>query len=247
MDEERLSIPSSLPAHVKPLYQLDRLRKFDERWILQRLRSVSNPALRKVAIDILHLCQPRLLRGSQFHFRTRMDSLLDNPATVLEPTSDLGSGLLRSLASNQRILRIVNQLADIHLSALVLENRGELLDSLYASRWDLRLLRPLQGDIGLDGLAGFLLEHVGLLVDARRGLTAQHTLILPVLYCCIYFTAMAGILGPIGLVSWKVWVPMLLFYVVYLLARSEYENEKAMALFISFTDEFLESETGDWR
>lgn len=242
MQSERISIPTSLPAHSKPVYRLDRLRKFDERWILQRLRSISNPALRTVAIDILHLCQPRLLRGRQKQFRARIDSLLDDPLSAAEPASDFGSALLRSIASNERILRIVNQLADIHLSALVLEDRVELLDVLYSTRWDLRLLRPLHGARGLDEVANFLLDHVGLLVDSRRGLTAQHTLILPVLYCSAYFIVMAAIFGLDGLLSWNIWIPILLFCVIYVLARNEYENEKAMALFISFTDEFVEEE-----
>ena len=241
MDEVRISIPTSLPGHSKPRYRLDRLRKFDERWILQRLRSISNPALRTVAIDILHLCQPRLLRSNQKCFRARMNDLLDNPLAIVEPSSGLGSGLLSSLASNERILRIVNQLAGIHLSALVLEDRVDLLDALYTSRWDLRLLRPLQGGRGFEKVASFLLDHIGLLVDMQRGLTAQHTMILPLLYCCIYIIVMVATFGLFALVSWKIWIPILLFCAIYMLARNEYENEKAMALYISFTDEIVDS------
>ncbi|MCB1188217.1 hypothetical protein KDL29_13720 [bacterium] len=244
MSSEQISIPSSLPALAKRTYSLGRFKQMDDKWITRRLGRIGNPALRRIAIDLLYLSRPVLTRGSRDGFRRRVSELLDDPLALPPVESRLGSQLLKSISSSERIMRIVNSLAEVQLSAMVLEECKDLLDALYAQRWDLRMLRPLQGGTRLERVADFLLEHTGLLVDRQRGLTAQQTAILPVLYCTAYIMLVAALNGPNSLASSLMWLPPAIFAVVYAIVRSEYENDKAIALFISFTDEFVAGDEG---
>lgn len=240
MTKDAPSLPTAMPVRIaKPRYGVLRLQTLDDAWIIDRLKAIDNPAMRRMAIEILHFARPALLRGRSSTFQLRISELLDNPLAPPRATPQLGSSLLRGIASRERVCRLVNQLSETRFAPLVLEDRHELLDSLYARRLDLRILRAMYDSAEADTVAELLHNHTGLFVDPARGLTSTQSLILMGIYC-VALSVMAVIIFDLAVLLNPVFLVLMgLFTGIYMLARSEYENEKAIALFISFTDEFM--------
>ncbi|MCB1188230.1 hypothetical protein KDL29_13785 [bacterium] len=153
----------------------------------------------------------------------------------------------------RRLLQLLEQLREVDLGDMLVEGPESLQERFSPTHPLGRLIRPQWKPRNTDDLARFMLDHLEFLIDPSRRskLTGSQVgrLLLMIATLATGFYFLHSVVGFAAMgSSFSVLIIVALFllvgaeYFVRMSKASPYETEQVLALYISFTDEFIDDE-----
>ena len=228
---------------LKPQYTLKQFDEMDYAELELRLAMIDNRQAMELAGDILNLCWNNVAPAMKLwsHLREKAEKWIpDGNAHKLRRRFPLrvicGSG-------RRRAITVLNDLSRVSLAQLAAEPGAGLqqIESRVSPLW--RTILPSARLGRRQAVSAFLAAYLEFLYQPRRTVPWLIYLVIAIIPTAILinlpiFLSIPFRFGWAGIFAHLVWTIAVLSYITWL---SSYNLQRLLALYISFTDEFVES------